>query len=95
MASERIAQLACEKVASDGTRKLLLRLRDGAEVEAVLIPPLDDDRNARRAANTRARTTLCVSSQRYRRSKGHGRQSRMPSSTAFNGWPISSDHVLG
>jgi len=37
--------------AADGTRKLLLRLDDGAEIESVIIPTTDD------------RTTLCISSQ--------------------------------
>ena len=37
--------------AADGTRKLLLRLDDGTEIESVIIPTTDD------------RTTLCISSQ--------------------------------
>ena len=48
----RICQLAVSCVArsADGTRKLLLRLEDGAEIESVIIPADD-------------RTTLCISSQ--------------------------------
>ncbi|KAL1519108.1 hypothetical protein AB1Y20_003373 [Prymnesium parvum] len=57
-----LARLVLETVAADGTRKLLLRLHDGLEVEAVLIPPLP--RGGRKAApNARRRTTLCLSSQ--------------------------------
>ncbi len=44
-----VRQVAC---ASDGTRKLLIELADGAVVESVVIPATDGDR-----------TTLCVSSQ--------------------------------
>jgi 23S rRNA (adenine2503-C2)-methyltransferase len=43
--------VACVARAADGTRKLLLRLDDGAEIESVIIPTTDD------------RTTLCISSQ--------------------------------
>ena len=46
------ATLESEHVARDGTTKLLVRLRDGLAVEAVLIPH-----------NHLPRTTLCVSSQ--------------------------------
>jgi 23S rRNA (adenine2503-C2)-methyltransferase len=48
----RIGRLAVSRVArsADGTRKLLLRLDDGAEIESVIIP-------------TDGRTTLCISSQ--------------------------------
>ena len=56
-----VAQLTHEAVAMDGTRKLLLKLSDGLEVEAVLIPPLPEAMG--RAANARAHTTLCISSQ--------------------------------
>lgn len=58
----QIAALSCETVAADGTRKLLLRLADGLEVETVLIPPLPPTGRAT-ATNSRARTTLCISSQ--------------------------------
>jgi len=54
-----IAQLTHATVAADGTRKLLLRLRDGLEVETVVIPPLPTSG----AASARARTTVCISSQ--------------------------------
>ncbi len=43
-------QISMEQISNDGTRKWLLRLPDGNEIEAVFIP--DDDRG-----------TLCVSSQ--------------------------------
>ena len=56
-----IATVSLETVAADGTRKLLLRLSDGLEVETVLIPPLPSERQV--ASNARARTTLCISSQ--------------------------------
>jgi 23S rRNA (adenine2503-C2)-methyltransferase len=48
----RKCQLAvsCVACSADGTRKLLLRLDDGAEIESVIIPADD-------------RTTLCISSQ--------------------------------
>jgi 23S rRNA (adenine2503-C2)-methyltransferase len=48
----RIGRLAVSsaQLAADGTRKLLLRLGDGAEIESVIIPAQD-------------RTTLCLSSQ--------------------------------
>ena len=59
---DSIAEPAFETTASDGTRKLLLRLADGLEVEAVLIPPLPST-GRKSAANARARTTLCISSQ--------------------------------
>ena len=49
-------------VARDATRKLLLRLADGSEVESVLIPPLPST-EGKRAKNARAHTTLCISSQ--------------------------------
>ena len=42
--------VSCVARAADGTRKLLLRLDDGAEIESVIIPADD-------------RTTLCISSQ--------------------------------
>eukprot|EP00322_Chrysochromulina_rotalis_P001012 CAMPEP_0115828086 /NCGR_PEP_ID=MMETSP0287-20121206/391_1 /TAXON_ID=412157 /ORGANISM="Chrysochromulina rotalis, Strain UIO044" /LENGTH=529 /DNA_ID=CAMNT_0003281289 /DNA_START=237 /DNA_END=1823 /DNA_ORIENTATION=- len=57
-----VAELTHEAVAKDGTRKLLMTmLADGAQVEAVLIPPLPE--GGRRAQNARAHTTLCISSQ--------------------------------
>jgi 23S rRNA (adenine2503-C2)-methyltransferase len=48
----RMARLAvsCVACSADGTRKLLLRLADGAQIESVIIPTED-------------RTTLCISSQ--------------------------------
>ena len=59
---DAIATLALETTATDGTRKLLLRLSDGLEVETVLIPPLPPT-GRKVASNARARTTLCISSQ--------------------------------
>ncbi len=50
LAEVRVPQVAHEHVAADGTRKWVVQLEDGAQVEAVLIP--DGDRR-----------TLCVSSQ--------------------------------
>ena len=44
--------------APDGTLKLLVRLADGADVEAVVIPPSGGP-----AKNARAKSTVCVSSQ--------------------------------
>merc|ERR1712147_177989 len=44
--------------APDGTLKLLVRLADGADVEAVVIPPSSGP-----AKNARAKSTVCVSSQ--------------------------------
>lgn len=58
-----VAPVVREHSTSDGTRKLLLRLRDGHEVETVLIPPRPDVAGGGRARNARARSTLCVSSQ--------------------------------
>ena len=57
-----VATVALETEARDGTRKLLLRLSDGLEVETVILPPLPATGRAT-AANARARTTLCISSQ--------------------------------
>lgn len=57
-----VATLALETTAADGTRKLLLRLADGLEVETVLIPPLPPT-GRQVASNARTRTTLCISSQ--------------------------------
>jgi len=48
-------------VSSDGTCKLLFRLADGLAVETVLIPPLAPGAGAGRSS--RAKTSLCVSSQ--------------------------------
>ncbi|KAL3893298.1 MAG: hypothetical protein SGPRY_014327, partial [Prymnesium sp.] len=59
---DSIGTVVRETVASDRTSKLLLRLSDGLEVEAVLIPPLPPT-GGRVAASARARTTLCISSQ--------------------------------
>ena len=56
-----VAELSLIRVAADGTRKLLIKLSDELEVEAVLIPPLPS--GDRRAANARSHTTLCISSQ--------------------------------
>ena len=60
---ESIATVTHETRAADGTRKLLLRLADGFDVETVLIPPLPRAGGGRAAANARAKTTLCISSQ--------------------------------
>lgn len=49
-----LATLVHTSTSSDGTTKLLLRLRDGLEVETVLIPFWNDDEG---------RTTVCISSQ--------------------------------
>ena len=59
---DSIAAQTFETTAADGTRKLLLSLSDGLEVEAVLIPPLPST-GRKSATNARARTTLCISSQ--------------------------------
>ena len=56
-----VATVSLETCAADGTKKLLLKLADGLEVETVLIPPLPSERRV--ASNARARTTLCISSQ--------------------------------
>ena len=56
-----VADVVSSLTTSDGTRKLLLRLHDGHEVETVLIPPIANAANP--SANARARSTLCVSSQ--------------------------------
>ena len=48
-----VVTLAAESVAADGTRKLLLRLADGLEVECVMIPPLPPT-GRRVASNARA-----------------------------------------
>lgn len=47
-----IAQLTCITESKDGTTKLLLKMKDGLEVETVIIPWED-----------RKRSTLCISSQ--------------------------------
>ncbi len=45
----RVPEIADEQVSADGTRKLLLRLRDGALVETVLIPSRGRDEHGRMA----------------------------------------------
>lgn len=59
-------EVAAVHEAADGTRKILLNLRDGARLECVLIPMTpggaDDDDEAE-PLGQRARVTLCVSTQ--------------------------------
>lgn len=54
-----------QESALDGTVKLLIRLQDGAEIEAVLIhhSGLPEDPDARQADRCGERDTLCISSQ--------------------------------
>ena len=53
-----LLQVAAERTSLDGTIKFLISLEDGKQVETVLIPPSRSP-----AANARARSTVCVSSQ--------------------------------
>ena len=62
-AIDSIGRLVFQSVAADGTRKLLIGLHDGLEVESVIIPPLSRSEESAVASNARAHSTLCISSQ--------------------------------
>ena len=74
----RVAEVAEVRRSSDGTRKLLIRLRDGATIESVLIPAvsgpgsnaqtdadavIDDEDDDENEAASRIRVTQCISTQ--------------------------------
>lgn len=73
-----VAEIAHVRRSADGTRKLLIRLRDGATIESVLIPAVsgpgsaaqmdaddvvDDEDDELEASSSRIRVTQCISTQ--------------------------------